>query len=508
MNVKNVTGGKYTHLIHSCPSTSDLLNSDFLKSELNVLRSEIKSLTEIINILINERKSVSSDSNINAISSCNSCARRENKLRESEEEIKSLKLIIDLLKTDKQEPEEKWTTVITTTANQASNLTSQSNMMLGAHGASRENQYSVPISNRFAVLSDCSGPSYGNISSRTSRGNSLRYPARKPSNFKSSSRSHKRKESWTTPRICDSIDNEKEDGNYTIPTIVNGDTTEPIPVKLLSGYNPESKCTVKDAIKQHINKTKEDISNLIKCDKQYVSPHKIFLIGDSHLRGFSNEIQYMLNKGYECISIVKPGATTKTLSDFSQETVKNLTQNDLLVFCCGSNDLESDNFNTIFQNVRKFLSTVQHTNCLLLGIPLRYDLDDFLEVNCKIHQINKKLQKLTRVYPHTSFLEIVNDRKLFTKHGLHRSTLGKKLICTKITSCILAIFQGKTLSPIPMKWHDVLPPIPIKWNDVQNEGESIVTKESNHSEFSRRTSSRNKKAPVIRTGDFLWELTI
>ncbi len=35
----------------SCPSTSDLLNSDFLKSELNVLRSEIKSLTEIINLL-------------------------------------------------------------------------------------------------------------------------------------------------------------------------------------------------------------------------------------------------------------------------------------------------------------------------------------------------------------------------------------------------------------------------------------------------------------------------
>jgi hypothetical protein len=94
---------------------------------------------------------------------------------------------------------------------------------------------------------------------------------------------------------------------------------------------------------------------------------------------------------------------------------------------------------------------------------------------------------------------MVNDRNLLTNHGLHRSTLAKKLIYTKITSWILTFFQGKTLSPLPLKWHD-----------VQNEGDNIEIKESNHpvnSEFPRRTSSRNKRKPVTKTGDFLWELT-
>jgi hypothetical protein len=463
-----------------------------------VLSSEIKSLSEIINILNNERESVFSDNKVNSTSTCNNCAQLKNKLKESEEEIYSLKLIIELLETDKQPPPVKWTTDTTTTTNQVSNLTSQTNMMQDVHVASGNKQYSVPISSRFAVLSDYTGPPHGNFPTRTSRDNTLKYPARKTSNFKSSTRLQKR--TWTPSGTIISTDNETVDGNYTIPSIVNGVTSESIPVKMFSGQNPESKCTLNDAIKQHLNKIKDDISDHIKCDKPYVAPHKIVLIGDSHLRGFSSEIQFMLNEGYECVSIVKPGATSKTLSESSQETVRNLSQHDLLVFCCGSNDLESDNLVSVFQNVRNLLSSVNHTNCLLLGIPFRYDLDDFLEVNCKIYQINKKLQKLTRVFPHTSFLEIVNDRNLFTNHGLHRNILGKKLTYTKITSWILTFFQDNTLSPLPLKWHD-----------VQNKGESLEIKESNHSvnsEFPRRTSSRNKKTPVTKSDDFLWELTL
>jgi hypothetical protein len=37
----------------------------------------------------------------------------------------------------------------------------------------------------------------------------------------------------------------------------------------------------------------------------------------------------------------------------------------------------------------------------------------------------KKLQKLAKVYLHTSFLGIMNNRELFTNHGLH---------CNKIAS--------------------------------------------------------------------------
>ena len=265
----------------------------------------------------------------------------------------------------------------------------------------------------------------------THQDNASRYSARGKLNSKpmtkSSSGPQKRKESGIPPVICNSKDREKEDVSYTIPSIVNGITMESIPVKLLSGYNPVSSCILKDEMKQHINKLNDDISNHIKCDNRYETPHTIVLIAGSHLRGFSSEIKCMLKEGYECVSIVKPGATSKILIESLQETVRKLTQKDLVVLGCGTNDLEFDKFDSVFQNVKKFLSIVSHTNSLFLGIPFGYDLHNSLEVNCKIYQINKKLQKLTRVFPNTSFLETANDSELFTKHGLHQSKLGKKL---------------------------------------------------------------------------------
>ncbi len=86
--------------------------------------------------------------------------------------------------------------------------------------------------------------------------------------------------------------------------------------------------TTEDEIKQHISKLNDDLSNHIKCDNRYEMPHKIVLIGDSHLRGFSSEIKCMLKEGYECVGIVKPGATSKILTESLQETVRKLTQKD------------------------------------------------------------------------------------------------------------------------------------------------------------------------------------
>ena len=150
----------------STPCTSDLLDCEHLKNEIFVLCSEIKSLTKTINVLNKERESDHS-ANEAITSFCNSCAQLKNKLRELEEEVSSLKLIIELLKTDKQEPQENWTTITKTKTNQDSNLTSQPNVMLDSHKVLQKEQYSVPISNRYTVLSGNSGFKHGNLSTMT-----------------------------------------------------------------------------------------------------------------------------------------------------------------------------------------------------------------------------------------------------------------------------------------------------------------------------------------------------
>ena len=113
----------------------------------------------------------------------------------------------------------------------------------------------------------------------------------------------KRNESRFQIAHCSNSVQEFEADSYAIPSIING-----IVMKPKSRFNPEPSCSFKNEINQHINELIGDISNHNKSDKLYDSPHKTVLIGDSHLKGFSSELKSMLKKGYELISVVKPGA--------------------------------------------------------------------------------------------------------------------------------------------------------------------------------------------------------
>ena len=102
-----------------------------------------------------------------------------------------------------------------------------------------------------------------------------------------------------------------------------------------------------------------------------------------------------------------------------------------------------------------------------------------------IHMLNKKLQKLAKVYLHTSFLETMNNRELFTNHGLHRNRLGKKLGNLQLAFLLhtTSILNKKTSNPISLGWYEqcVDPNRPEGINQVN---------------ISNRNSTRNRKMPV------------
>ena len=164
--------------------------------------------------------------------------------------------------------------------------------------------------------------------------------------------------------------------------------------------------------------------------------------------------------------------------------------NDFLVISSGTNDFDSDNFTSAFQNIRNYLMSITNTNILLLNIPYRFDLPNYLTVNKKILMLNKKLQKLVRLLPHTKFLNSNNDRHLFTRHGLHHNKLGKHLITLQIVCHILAIFQHRSSSPKPLEWSKPTDETTSLSNNKQEETKT-------------RNSSRQKK-PIARSDDFLW----
>jgi len=208
-----------------------------------------------------------------------------------------------------------------------------------------------------------------------------------------------------------------------IPTIVNGVTESP----------DYKKC---DSL--------SNISNLT---------HKIVLSGDSHIKGLATDLQTVMTSEYKLLSVVKPGSNSNMLSESITETVKELSNDDVLIISCGTNVYESDNFKSTFQNIREYISPLMHTNILVLGIPFRFDLQNSTMVNSETCKINKKLSKLANTSPNIGFLDSNNDSKLFTKHGLHRNRYGKQLVVTQIANYILSIFKQKSLPPIPLAWY-------------------------------------------------------
>lgn len=171
--------------------------------------------------------------------------------------------------------------------------------------------------------------------------------------------------------------------------------------------------------------------------------HKIILVGHSHIKGFASSLRSMLNSDYKLFSLVKPGSNSNVLKELAKEMVKQLSEDDFLVISSGTHDLNLDNFAITFQNIRNYLMRINHFNIILLSVPFRYDLRNYPAVNMKISLLNKKLQKLIRVLPHTNSLDPNNDRKLFTKHGLHCNKLGIYLVTSQVACHILATFQHR-----------------------------------------------------------------
>jgi len=101
-----------------------------------------------------------------------------------------------------------------------------------------------------------------------------------------------------------------------------------------------------------------------------------------------------------------------------QKKVSQLSHDDLIVICSGSNDYELNEFSSTFQNRTNFIKTNNHSNIILINVSFRYDLPNSTSVNSSISILNRKLKKLVRVFPHFSFLE-TDNRNLFTTHGLH-----------------------------------------------------------------------------------------
>ncbi|PNF30585.1 hypothetical protein B7P43_G09959 [Cryptotermes secundus] len=239
--------------------------------------------------------------------------------------------------------------------------------------------------------------------------------------------------------------------------------------------------------------------------------HKIVIIGDSHSRGLAKEVKHQLDKNFEVIGFVKPGAGTEKIVKSGMSDIAKLTKSDVVVFCGGSYEVNKNMAKIALNQIISFVETNNHTNFIILSAPHRHDLVDFSCVNNEIKSFNRKLKKQVKISKYTMVLEINPTRELFTKHGLHLNGKGKEMIAKQIVAQLPNILGKKDDGVISLGWKNGQ----IKGESIDALGNRTQSPEKRNSNFIHeetiisevtppRTSNRRKKVPVIRNNDFLW----
>jgi len=180
--------------------------------------------------------------------------------------------------------------------------------------------------------------------------------------------------------------------------------------------------------------------------------------------------------------------------------VGKLSMNDFLIICSGTADIHRNYSRNAFKDITNFIKNVNLTNIILVSIPYRYDVKDYSHVNSTIKSFNSTLLKLAKSFSHVSIIEIVNNRLLFTKHGLHLNESGKELLSNQLVIHIFSVLEEVRVNPIPIGWYDKNP---------QVNASSITRLSPTLTPIScqlptEQAPKRTKKLPVTRKDDFLW----
>jgi hypothetical protein len=120
--------------------------------------------------------------------------------------------------------------------------------------------------------------------------------------------------------------------------------------------------------------------------------------------------------------------------------IKHLTNNDIIVFWGGTNNVSKNNFQVGLKHITNFVKVNSRTNIILMSVSHQHYLPVWSCVNSEVKAFNRKLVKVMKPHKHVIVVKVDLDRKPFTRHGLHMNNSGKEKIMLKIAHVATKIF--------------------------------------------------------------------
>jgi hypothetical protein len=140
---------------------------------------------------------------------------------------------------------------------------------------------------------------------------------------------------------------------------------------------------------------------------------------------------------------------------------------------------------------------------ILLTFPYRHDLKGpNITLNDEISNLDRKLLKLKKLFPHLSVVEINEKRHLYTKHGLHLNRLGKEILSLNLALHIFSLIEKENNFNTNIT--------ALRYHEVQSRTTSSFVNHffpSTPVEIVENTSVKPiRKKLVTKMNDFLWEI--
>ncbi|KAL1448336.1 hypothetical protein WDU94_003602, partial [Cyamophila willieti] len=189
-------------------------------------------------------------------------------------------------------------------------------------------------------------------------------------------------------------------------------------------------------IKQDLHKMTGEIKKLYQNQKIYESTQTnkgikkktVHLIGDSHIRYLTKEVEKNIGDNYEVRENFRPGITFQNIA--TQLIPKELNENDIIVLSAGTNDLYRTEWNTIQESV----ATIIKKNCKIIPILIPPQIS-YEDLNKDVVKLNTLLKYEYKKFNNT---EIIDPQKFIKPwhmalDGIHIGRKGKIWLAKKIS---------------------------------------------------------------------------
>jgi len=298
---------------------------------------------------------------------------------------------------------------------------------------------------------------------------------------------------------------------------------------------------IKSSVKQDDEIRVYNCPYTVNVQKQISIKHssKVAILSDSHLKGCTIKINNHLVDTFRITGWTKPGALAEELLDKRIMDLVDLNKQDVVVISAGANDVYMNSCSVALLKITKFIQNNCNTNMKIYGVPHRYDLAEYSCVSRAIRAFNCKLKKVATLFIHVTLLECNYGREYFTNHGMHLNGRGKRRVSKQLAPVISKLTAVEAITPKSRGWivdHDLVMSNIVTTNETEilgNDGsmkepkdeadkqitedqhvkmsgcvscnlvESVTSSNDDNVKISTK-SRRLRKAPIVRSNDFLW----